>query len=211
MQAFKASESSVAGVCFTPDGRGLVVSSYPKLGLWDVTGAPQLARQFDPEGYGGASALSPCGLFLAHTNRGTRIFDLTQPGEKSIDLLDATWGSAAFAPDGTELAKTAFTPRQWAVPSWEVIRADPPPQHVYGSPYCTGAITYTPDGRFIALSFAVMNAEGTRYQECFRLFDRATGAHLSDLRTTFGHAHPTKIEFSPDGAVIAGNFGPVLG
>ena len=56
-----------------------------------------------------------------------------------------------------------------------------------------------------------MNPEGTRYDQCFRLFDLATGAYRTDLRTTFGHTHPTHIAFSPDGTVIAGNFGPVLG
>jgi WD40 repeat protein len=61
------------------------------------------------------------------------------------------------------------------------------------------------------MSFAVMNARGTRYDSHVRFFDRATGAQTAELGTTFGHAHPTQIAFSPDGTVIAGNFGPVLG
>ncbi|MBN9118988.1 MAG: hypothetical protein J0I06_07480 [Planctomycetes bacterium] len=118
----------------------------------------------------------------------------------------------AFAPDGYEFAAPGFTPRRWAVPSWEVIRSAPPPAGgPAGSPFCTGAIVYTPDGRHIAVSFAVMNSAGTRYNSHVRLFDRATGARTADLGTTFGHAHPTQIAFSPDGALVAGNFGPVLG
>jgi WD40 repeat protein len=160
--------------------------------------------------------MSPCGRFLAVGGTDLWVHDLAD--EKSGKLVtDYVAYTVAFAPDGTEFAAPAFNPRQWAVPSWEVIRAGDassgcPNQFRNGNEFRTGAIAYTPNGSSIAMCFAVRTHSSAPYSSSrLRFFDRATGAETADLLSTFGHAYPTQIAFSPDGSVIAGNFGPVLG
>jgi WD40 repeat protein len=221
MQVWKASTSAVIGLCFTPDGRGLVTGS-ASAAVWDIAGVPKTVRQFDSHGLLIPVAVSPCGRFLALWGLRLRVHDLSETGPPAATVLDddalTNAEAMAFAPDGTEFAVPGFTPRQWAVPSWEVIRDDPPPEENprrTGAPYETGGIAYSPDGRTIALSFAEMNSKCTRYDACIRLFDRATGRLTAHLRTTFGYAEPkgarAQVAFSPDGKVVAGNYGPVLG
>lgn len=214
MQVFKASTGTIAGVCFTPDGRQLVTGAYPRVILWDVTGAPKPVRQFDSDGHAMPAIVSPCGRFLAHWGNALRLFDLTNPSVHPITRLElGRLTMIAFAPDSTEFAAPAFTPRQWAVPSWKVIR-DRTPSRALGleSTFATGAVAYTPDGRFVAISFAVFESQSQppRYDSHIRLFDRVTGERARDLRIRFQYAHPSQIAFSPDGSVLAGNFGPVL-
>ena len=216
MQVFKTHSvltSAVVGLCFTRDGRGLVTSSSAGVTLWDLTGAPTAVRRFDSGSYYTTPvAASPCGRFIAFGEvGGLKVFDLNDERPKPVFETPLTH-TATFAPDGTELAAAGFRPRQWEVPSWKLIRAEPPPSNPRpGDPFCTRAIAYTPDSRTIALSFAVMSEYEDRYNSHFVLFDRESGELTSEIPTTFGHAHPTQIAFSPDGKVVAGNFGPVLG
>jgi WD40 repeat protein len=75
-----------------------------------------------------------------------------------------------------------------------------------------GGIAYTPSGHSLVVTVTVPNDIGPRfYDSHFWFFDRKTGARTADLRTTFGHSAPNKVALSPDGAVVAGNFGSVLG
>src|SRR5262249_35488023 len=156
------------GLCFTPDGRGLVTGSPSDLIVCDVTGTPQPVRRFHPPVYAGPVVVSPCGRFIANWISGVRVYELTATGERPVTELTGRVASlaVAFSPDGTELAEAGQTPRLWAVPSWTLIRSEQPKSHVSGDPYCTGAIAYSPDGGTIALSFAVMNDSRTRYDEC---------------------------------------------
>src|SRR4051794_26893110 len=107
MQAFKVDESSrasVVGVCFMPDGRGLVTSTSVGVAVWDVAGTPTAVRRLDPaddDDDSGRVAASPCGRFLAHGGWVLRVFDLS--GRRPREVFRTLPGYAfAFAPDGTE-------------------------------------------------------------------------------------------------------------
>jgi WD40 repeat protein len=218
MQVFKASTSAVVGLCFMPNGRGIVTGSSAGVAVWDLTDAPERVWQFVSGGLHGCPVtVSPCGRFLVSGGSLLRVFDLTD--DSKPELISNGARGLAFAPDGTEFAALdlgAHTrqifPQRWAVPSWERICTEPKLARPLGQPYCTGAVTYTPDSCALALSFAAWhNDTDTYYDTRIRLFDRSTGIEKAAPEITFGYAHPTQIAYRPDGAVIAGNFGPVLG
>ncbi len=211
MLAFKTGTGTVTGLCFTPDGRGLVTGSGAGVTLWDLTGTPTVRRQFGEGSYFTCPvAVSPCGRFLASGGDSLHVFDLTDEQREPV-VLPGSAETVAFAPDGTEFTIPGLTPRRWAVPSWDAIRAESVAKRPNRSEIFTGALAYTPDGKGLGVSLGVLAEDGSRYHPVVVLFDRATGARTKTLAGTFRYAYPTQIAFSPDGSVVAGNFGPVLG
>jgi WD40 repeat protein len=72
-----------------------------------------------------------------------------------------------------------------------------------------GAMAYSPDGKIIATAYAVDTGKG--FDSHILLWDRKTGKSRGELIADFKYDHPSAIAYSPDGAVIAGVYGPVLG
>lgn len=204
---FKAHQKPIHGLAFSPDGTRLATTA-ESTRVWELSGPTK--RQEFLNYYSRSIAFSPDGRFLGCGSSRPRVWDLET--EKEVVAHDTyTWApSVAFAPNGREVA--AFggqTPlSRWSLPSGEPLSGG------WGGPRSADrfpgvAMTYSPDGKTIATAYWVK--EGKRFKPRIFLWSRNTGKPRLEIVVGFTNHQPMTLAFSPDGSVIAGTFGPILG
>jgi WD40 repeat protein len=210
---FKAHKKAIYAVAFTPDGAQLVTSSGDQtVKLWSLDG-PRELREFPGSEFVGPVAISPAGRFLARGGHGFALWNLDGGGQ----LLAARGytETVAFSSDGAEFAAfgSDATLSRFAVPKlkqlpggWGGTRSAN--RH---TKFPAGAMAYSPDGRTIALCYGFDPGLGHGFHPQLLLWDRTTGKLRQTLDADFRFTYPTTLAFAPDGSVIAGNYGPVIG
>jgi WD40 repeat protein len=203
---FKPHKKAVYELAFSPDGRVLATSAREEPArLWDLDG-PTEVKQFPASGYYRTIAFSPNGRYFAHGGD-LRVWEL-ESGSCVVEAGHAR--SIAFSPDGKEvaIADMGSAVLRWALPTGA-------PVDDWNSTYAkdrddwepTGALTYAPDGKTIAMLGTGRGWGGDR----ILLWGRKTGKPRLEIAMDFGGAHPATIVYSPNGTVIAGAYGPILG
>jgi WD40 repeat protein len=204
---FKPHKLAVTGIAFSPDGRFLATASRDaSVRRWNLDG-PTEVEVYPGNSVEATVAFSPDGRFLA-CHDDLIVWEI-ETRECALELDDGL--SVAFAPDGKEVA-TIFlddTVRRWVLPSRQALPAISMPSAKSRrdrSP--TGALAYSPDGKNIAIVYEIFHGPVRSH---ILLLGRNTGKPRLEIVTDFGFGHPSAIAFSPDGIVIAGNYGPILG
>jgi WD40 repeat protein len=124
-------QATVTGVLFSPDGRGLVSTSFDRSArLWDVFARRELATLRGHFGMVYSPALSPDGRRLATGGTTPRdavkLWDLVAHRELlSLQGAGQYFLRVAFSPDGNALAALSLDgiAHLWRAPSWEEIEA----------------------------------------------------------------------------------------
>ena len=207
MLTFKAHTKSIYSLAFSHDGTRLATSSHDEVvRVWDLV-TPTEPRQYPGSYYDAAVAFSPDGRFLA---RGGMDFALLELNDGTSIVAGGRCDTIRFAPDGEEVAAFGVDEllARWSLPKGKALPGG------WGGPrtrtrFPTGAVAYSPNGKVIATSYGVFT--GNRFDSYLLLWDRETGKLRGELVADFKHDHPAAIAYSPDGAVIAGIYGPVLG
>ncbi len=207
MLTFKAHTKSIYALAFSPDGRRLATSSRDAaVRVWDLVN-PSEPRQYPGSLFDLTIAFSPDGRFLA---RGGMDFALLELDTGAIIAAGEGCDTIDFAPDGKEVAAFGM---DRALARWSLPKGKERPGGWGGlrtrTRFPTGAVAYSPDGKVIATSYGVFT--GKRFDAHILLWNRKTGKSCGELGADFKHDHPAAITYSPDGTVIAGIYGPVLG
>ena len=217
MLTFKAHKKPISGLAFAPDGRHLATSArHEGARLWDLDG-PTEVQQYPGFTFDGLPvAFSPDGRFLALGGYNFDAWELeTHACVGSSRIIAYT---VAFAPDSQEVAAFGVDEplERWALPKGKKGKAKKLSGGWGGSRsknrhqrFPAGAMAYSPDGKIIATAYAVDTGKG--FDSYILLWDRKTGRSRGELVADFQYDHPAAIAYSPDGAVIAGIYGPVLG
>jgi WD40 repeat protein len=208
---FKAHKKPIYAVAFSPDGKQLATSSGDEtVRLWNLDDPTEL-RAFPGSGFIAPITFSPDGKFLARGGYGVAVWDVESGAE--IITYKMTVETVAFSPDGTEVATFGSDSvlMRWSIPKGESLlggwggdRSDN-----NGDRFPAGAMTYSPDGTVIVTCYGVLGTKG--FNSRLLLWDRKTGKQRGELVSAFTYGHLLALTYSPDGAVIAGNYGPVLG
>ncbi len=210
MLTFKPHKKSIYSLAFSPDGAKLATSSGDEtVNLWWIDD-PSVVQTFPGSRFSAPIAVSPDGRFLARGGYGVVVWDTESGATVFTDEMSAQ--TVAFAPDSTELAAlgSGQSLKRWALPKGKKLPGG------WGGGrtserFPAGALAYSPDGTVIATTYGVLSADRGRFDSYHLLWDRKTGKPRGELVADFKFDHPGMIAFSPDGAVIAGNTGPVLG
>jgi WD40 repeat protein len=212
MRTFKAHTKLILALAFSPDGKQLATSSGDStVRLWNLEG-PSEIKEYPGTIVESPLAFSPDGRYFAQCDEdGVAVHDLKT--QTCILTTEFSPQNIAFAPDGKEIAAFgADNPfERWALPKvkelsggWGGDRDDNDNER-----FPTGAMAYSPDGKTIALCYGVDSGKG--FAPHLLLWDRKSGKQRGELVMDFRFAYPSVIAYSPDGSVIAGNYGPVLG
>ncbi len=210
MLTFKAHKKPIYGIAFSPDGKLLATSSSDEtVKMWNLDGSTK-SQQYPGSNFDPPIAFSPDGLFLA---RGGMDFGLLELSTGEYIATGDAGETVAFSPDGKEVA--AFGSDD-PLERWTLPQGKPLPGGWGGSRsknrnerFPAGAMAYSPDGKTITLCYGVDTGKG--FVPHLLLWDRKTGKLRQTLVADFKFAYPTVLAYSPDGNVIAGNYGPVLG
>lgn len=212
MFTFKAHTKPVYGIAFSPDGRYLLTSSGDETAkVWDSDG-PVPVREIPGSQFVAPVAFSPDGRLLARGGYGIEVCEV-ETGVTVITAPRLYANTLGFAPDGSEFATFGSDSlSRWSLPAGGPLpgRWGGSREENNGSRFPSGAMAYSPDGSVIATSYGVFVSQKEGYASHLLLWDRTHGTLCGEIKARFTHGHPTAIAFSPDGAVLAGIFGPVL-
>jgi WD40 repeat protein len=214
MFVFKAHDTVIYSVAFSPDGELLAMAANgSQVRVWDVLGEP-LWQQLEVPGSVLRQwvAFSPDGKRLGWVGRGARVWDVAT--FRSVLLADAIGSleQCCFSPDGAVFIAqgSEYPVRRWeastgrALPGgWGGTR-----EENNGERFPLGCVDYAPDGSSIASGFGVRGERG--FDSVVYLYDAASGAERAVFRAPHANAHPTAITYSPDGRYLAGIYGPHL-
>lgn len=204
-EKFKPHDSRVTSLSFSHDGRRLAVTSEDApLVLWNAT-AKSISTPDVLNVKATAAAFSPVGGALAYAHGGRVYLWDADAGGAPVPL---EWDGPAvvelsFSPDGARLAAASLggSARVWDVGSRAVVKAADP---LGGQ--ASSAITFSPDGRFIAT--ARVKAD---YEVEAKLWDAATYKEIETYEidvsgTAAFHMskgrRPMALAFSPDGKTL---------
>jgi WD40 repeat protein len=209
---FKAHPKLILALAFSPDGKQLATSSGDStVRLWNLEG-PSEITQYSGTIVESPVAFSPDGHLIAHCDEDGVVIHYLKT-EMCVLESEISAQTIAFAPDGKEVA--IFGPdspfERWALPKVKELPGGwgDGPDDNDNERFPTGAMAYSPDGKTIAICYGVEGDKG--YAPHILLWDRKTGKQRGELMMDFKFAYPSVICYSPDGKVIAGNYGPVLG
>lgn len=182
------------GGSMTPDGRYFIVHQNSAVQVWDaVTGRQvfQFQSEYQPLGYSPKSGL----MTLSGPDQTFHVWDV-QAGKYIAEFRGHTHriSSAAFSPDGTLLATSAWcawgdydpTVQVWNAKTGSSVAV------LREHPGCVAKVLFSPDGRYIITTCVIC---GTT-----RIWDADTGKKAAELA---GHQGGTS--FSPDSKYLAGN------
>jgi WD40 repeat protein len=192
----------VAGLAFTPDGKGLLSLGDENLRLWDVATGAEVRRYPDVEPLARCLALSPDGKVVAAAAIGglVQVWDVATGRQYCSWRADVSVLRLTFAPDGKTLATLSA---HW-VRLWEAVtgrRLNPPeePEAVVRH------LVFSPDGRLLAVGRFPFPEEAPE-SRCVVLHDTRTGRPA--LRLEWPKGGLSALAFDPDGKTLAVASGP---
>jgi WD40 repeat protein len=173
-------------IAFSPDSKGLLISTKTSVYVWDFDTGKQVQAPFQIGGQPREAVLSPDGKFIAIVGAHVRLWDSTsEDAPRTLSAREHDLHAAAFSPDGKILASggsdRAIT--LWDVGTGAELARIPAPGHVFD-------LVFSPDGRTLASAAASLSV---------RLYDVESKQLRGQLRT----ASPTRaVAFSPDGKTL---------
>jgi WD40 repeat protein len=211
MNTFKAHSKPIYSLAFSPDGRRLLSSGGDKkVLLWSLD-TPTREQEWPGSQIMAPVAFSPDGHYIGSGGYGIRVW---QVGVTRPPLVDSKeWAaSCRFSPDGRVFA--AFGAERaimrWAIPGgaplqggWGGTRASNGNER-----FPVGGMTFHPGGTIIANCYGVLGQCG--FHPVIHLWDAASGTPVKTLEMTFSYAYPMTLAFSPDGALLVADTGPIL-
>jgi WD40 repeat protein len=226
MQVLKLHTSSIYSLAFSPDGAIASSSADTTVKVTELSTAREIrwllgSLSLCPLAY------SPDGRFLARGGDRVVVWSLNHPeltppiftdpadAPPPADSSTVSIGSGRFtqavqfSPDGRVLAANGPNRalRRWSIPSGEPLPGDWGGVRTF-TRIPTGCLAYSPDGLLLATSFGVAGLDA--FDPVIMLWDATTGELRGQLASDFYIAHPSAIAFSPDGAYLAGVYGPSL-
>jgi WD40 repeat protein/serine/threonine protein kinase len=189
---------------FLPDGKKLITASTLTVRIRNTSDWSE--EKSLTENYG-PLALSRDGRYLATLNReGVSIWDTANWREQA--LLPNAFGPIAFAPDGGRIVtdtRAGLTVWPWSNTNAPVLLRDS--TNVFlrnGWQRTDGAITFSPDGRFIIASRNTLSERGVFV---LSVWDAQTGEEAGTMPDDPEHIEHTglisSLAFSPDGQTLA--------
>jgi serine/threonine-protein kinase len=155
---------SPAGVSLAPGGRFLASSLWKRekegplmveIKVWDLAGGKETKTLTEPSLPTGL-ALAPDGQTLAlSSGKDVRLLDVKGTGEKAVlKGHEGGVGLLAFAPDGATLASTAVVVKDRTIGTevklWKLAGNEA--KSTFGLPGQVNALTFGPEGKFLALA-----------------------------------------------------------
>jgi WD40 repeat protein len=211
MPRFRAHSKPVYSLAFSPDGTRLLSSGGDqKVVLWSLDTCIK-EQEWPGSQIIAPIAFSPDGSFIGTGGYAIRVW---QVGDTLAPLVDSKEyaESCCFSPDGNVFA--AFGAEN-AIMRWAIPSGSPLPGGWGGTRasngnvrFPVGGMAFHPEGAIIANCYGVFGKRG--FDSVIHLWDAATGALLHTLEMECAYAHPTTLAFSPDGALLVADTGPIL-
>ena len=211
MNTFKAHSKPIYSLAFSPDGRHLLSSGGDrKVILWSLD-TFTAEQEWPGSQLIGPVAFSPDGSTIGTGGNAIRVWRI---GTEEAPLVDSKEyaESCCFSPDGAVFAAFGVERAimRWAIPSgaplpggWGGTRASN-----NNTRFPVGGMAFRPDGAVIANCYGVLGKRG--FDSVIHLWDAASGTLLDTLEMEIAYDHPSHLAFSPDGALLAAETGPIL-
>lgn len=210
MFVFKAHTKPIYSLAFSPDGRYLASAAGDEaVHLWDAAVKKKI-RSHPGSNFYSHVRFSPDSRLLGWVGYGTRVWSLDEPDKPLLENLDFAH-TCCFSPDGKVFATQGHQAIQrWDTKTWNSLSGGwgGTRESTGGERFPANCVAYSPEGQVVASSFGVLGKRG--YDTVIYFFDAKTGKEKLSLRSEFASAHPTALAFSPDGATLAGVYGPHL-
>jgi WD40 repeat protein len=211
MNIFKAHSKTIYSLAFSPDGRHLLSSGGDKkVVLWSLE-TPAREQEWPGSQIMAPVAFSPDGLYVGTGGYSIRVWEVGVPQTPLIDSTE--WAeSCSFSPDGGVFA--AFGAER-AIMRWAIPGGEPLPGGWGGTRasngnarFPVGGMAFHPEGTILANCYGDLGPRG--FRPVLHLWDAASGTLVQTLEMEFAYAYPTTLAFSPDGALLAADTGPLL-
>jgi WD40 repeat protein len=172
-----------------------------------------LVREWPGSSVATPIAISPDGRFVARGGYGVKVWSIDGAEEPVLYSKWVSAGSLGFSPDSRMLA--GHPGNDGGLALWSVPEFEPLPggwggsrDSNQGAAFPTGGMAFSPDGTLLATVFVVQGDNGS--DSVIYLWDTRTGEQSRPLHSKYTTTHPSGLRFSPDGALLAGIYGPVL-
>lgn len=221
MISFKAHKKRLYALAFSPDGRFLATAGADdavRLHALNAGAKPTLTHEWKE--VGDSLAFSPDSRMLVCAGRGVRVWDMADVsfGELFAETRRGSSGHVCFCGGERFFVHGDGGLRCWDITTPNKKGAKPaikPAKCGWGGTreskdnkqFPLQTVACTPDGKTLVASFAVQTIA---YDSVHFLFDTKTGKEKGRLHATHYQGHPVSISLSPDGSLLASNYGSAI-